>query len=60
MQLPRPCTSVGRAAGRIRAPCAPQTESFALIEVLPAARRQGLAARLIRALADWAAEAGAT
>ncbi|MEV6816213.1 GNAT family N-acetyltransferase [Micromonospora sp. NPDC051296] len=31
-----------------------------LIEVLPAARRQGLAARLIRALADWAAEAGAT
>ncbi|WP_433529809.1 GNAT family N-acetyltransferase [Micromonospora sp. CA-263727] len=31
-----------------------------LIEVLPAARRQGLAARLIRALADWAAGHGAT
>ncbi|WFE46553.1 GNAT family N-acetyltransferase [Verrucosispora sp. WMMD1129] len=31
-----------------------------LIEVLPAARRQGLAVRLIRALADWAADAGAT
>nr|WP_205807316.1 GNAT family N-acetyltransferase [Micromonospora sp. HNM0581] len=31
-----------------------------LIEVLPAARRQGFAGRLIRALADWAAEAGAT
>ncbi|WBB92639.1 GNAT family N-acetyltransferase [Verrucosispora sp. WMMC514] len=31
-----------------------------LVEVLPAARRQGLAVRLIRALADWAAEAGAT
>ncbi|GAB3858568.1 GNAT family N-acetyltransferase [Micromonospora andamanensis] len=31
-----------------------------LIEVLPAARRQGLAARLIRALADWATGAGAT
>ncbi len=31
-----------------------------LVEVLPAARRQGLAVRLIRALADWAAETGAT
>ncbi|MFV2100029.1 GNAT family N-acetyltransferase [Micromonospora sp. LOL_024] len=31
-----------------------------LIEVLPAARRQGLAARLVGALADWAAETGAT
>ncbi|GGM45152.1 N-acetyltransferase [Micromonospora sonchi] len=31
-----------------------------LIEVLPAARRQGLATRVIRALADWAAEVGAT
>jgi N-acetylglutamate synthase len=31
-----------------------------LIEVLPAARRQGLAVRLIRALADWAADTGAT
>ncbi|MBQ1051533.1 GNAT family N-acetyltransferase [Micromonospora sp. C51] len=31
-----------------------------LIEVLPVARRQGLAVRLIRALADWAADAGAT
>ncbi|PZG14606.1 GNAT family N-acetyltransferase, partial [Micromonospora craterilacus] len=31
-----------------------------LIEVLPAARRQGLAAQLIRALAEWAADAGAT
>ncbi|WBB54968.1 GNAT family N-acetyltransferase [Verrucosispora sp. WMMD573] len=31
-----------------------------LIEVLPAARRQGLAGRLIRALADWAADTGAT
>ncbi|MEV4712961.1 GNAT family N-acetyltransferase [Micromonospora sp. NPDC049374] len=31
-----------------------------LIEVLPAARRQGLAVRLIRALAEWAADAGAT
>ncbi len=33
---------------------------LSLIEVLPAARRQGLAARLIRGLADWAAGAGAT
>ncbi len=31
-----------------------------LIEVLPAARRRGLATRLIQALADWAAQAGAT
>ncbi|MEV2238518.1 GNAT family N-acetyltransferase [Micromonospora sp. NPDC049891] len=31
-----------------------------LIEVLPAARRQGHAARLIRALAGWAVDAGAT
>ncbi|GIJ26070.1 N-acetyltransferase [Micromonospora qiuiae] len=31
-----------------------------LVEVLPAARRQGLATRLIRALAEWAAEIGAT
>ncbi|GIJ80633.1 Acetyltransferase (GNAT) family protein [Micromonospora phaseoli] len=31
-----------------------------LIEVLPAARRQGLAARLVGALAEWAVETGAT
>ncbi|TDC38012.1 GNAT family N-acetyltransferase [Micromonospora sp. 15K316] len=31
-----------------------------LIEVLPAARRQGLARRIIRALAQWGAETGAT
>lgn len=31
-----------------------------LIEVLPAARRQGLAGRIVRALAQWGAEAGAT
>ncbi|MEV5694104.1 GNAT family N-acetyltransferase [Micromonospora globbae] len=33
---------------------------LSLIEVLPAARRQGLARRMIRALADWGAAAGAT
>jgi ribosomal protein S18 acetylase RimI-like enzyme len=31
-----------------------------LIEVAPAARRRGLARRMIGALADWAAQAGAT
>ncbi|MEU6203682.1 GNAT family N-acetyltransferase [Micromonospora musae] len=31
-----------------------------VIEVLPAARRQGLAGRIVRALAQWGAEAGAT
>ncbi|MER7890489.1 GNAT family N-acetyltransferase [Micromonospora sp. NPDC094482] len=33
---------------------------LSLIEVLPQARRQGLAGRVIRALADWGAAAGAT
>ncbi|SCL19270.1 Ribosomal protein S18 acetylase RimI and related acetyltransferases [Micromonospora nigra] len=33
---------------------------LSLIEVLPAARRQGLAVRLVRALAGWAAAEGAT
>ncbi|MEU6075606.1 GNAT family N-acetyltransferase [Micromonospora sp. NPDC047074] len=33
---------------------------LSLIEVLPEARRQGLAGRLIRALADWGLAAGAT
>jgi GNAT superfamily N-acetyltransferase len=33
---------------------------ISLIEVVPAARRRGLAAWLIRALAEWAAELGAT
>ncbi|MBM0238073.1 GNAT family N-acetyltransferase, partial [Micromonospora sp. ATA32] len=32
---------------------------LSLIEVLPEARRQGLAGRVVRALADWAAEEGA-
>ncbi|MCX4470122.1 GNAT family N-acetyltransferase [Micromonospora sp. NBC_01655] len=33
---------------------------LALVEVLPRARRQGLATRVIRALADWGAALGAT
>ncbi|MFC3501216.1 GNAT family N-acetyltransferase [Micromonospora krabiensis] len=33
---------------------------LSLIEVLPPARRQGLAARMIRALADWGVATGAT
>ncbi|MFC0503325.1 GNAT family N-acetyltransferase [Micromonospora costi] len=33
---------------------------LSLVEVLPQARRQGLAGRLIRALAEWGAQAGAT
>ncbi|MEU9506844.1 GNAT family N-acetyltransferase [Micromonospora sp. NPDC048170] len=33
---------------------------FSLIEVLPEARRQGLAGRIIRALADWGIAAGAS
>ena len=33
---------------------------LSLIEVLPAARRQGLARRVIHELADWAASGGAT
>ncbi|MEU1757285.1 GNAT family N-acetyltransferase, partial [Micromonospora matsumotoense] len=33
---------------------------LSLIEVAPQARRQGLAARVIRALADWGAAEGAT
>ncbi|MEU8297679.1 GNAT family N-acetyltransferase [Micromonospora sp. NPDC048909] len=33
---------------------------LSLIEVLPQARRQGLAGRVIRALADWGTAAGAT
>ncbi|MBF9133907.1 GNAT family N-acetyltransferase [Plantactinospora sp. S1510] len=33
---------------------------LSLIEVVPAARRQGLAQHVVRALAEWAVEAGAT
>ncbi|MGK5742679.1 GNAT family N-acetyltransferase [Micromonospora sp. URMC 103] len=33
---------------------------LSLLEVLPQARRQGLASRMIRALAEWGAQAGAT
>ncbi|PZG00515.1 GNAT family N-acetyltransferase [Micromonospora deserti] len=33
---------------------------LSLIEVLPAARRQGLAGRMVRALVDWGAATGAT
>lgn len=36
------------------------TAMLSSLEIAPAARRQGLAARLVRAAAAWSADAGAT
>jgi len=48
------------AVGRGTVTGAGRCLGLTLIEVLPEARRQGLAARVVRALVDWAAAEGAT